>query len=350
MKEIDLSKPILVTGGSGYMASWIIKLLLEEDCYVKATVRDKSNEEKVDHLLKIGAEYPGRLELFEADLLQSGSFEEAMADCELVIHNASPFQLWKIKDPQKELVIPALEGTRNVLHTANNTPSVKRIVLTSSVVAIFGDAIDIKNTPNKIFTENEWNHTSSLDHQPYAYSKTVAEKEAWEMAREQKQWDLVVINPGLVLGPSLTSRIDSFSIDFMLSLMNGKYKRGVPDLFIGIVDVRDVAKAHILAGMNSSASGRHILVADTINYLEIANIIRRNYPTYPLPKSKVPTFLIYLLGPLQGISWKYIRLNVGFSIKFDTSYSKEDLGIEYSPIEKTLNDHARQIIKSGLLK
>jgi len=101
VKEIDASKPILVTGGSGYMASWIVRLLLEQGRYVKATVRDKSHKEKVGHLVQMGEECPGKVELYEADLLKNGSFEEAMAGCELVIHNASPFQLFGIKDPQK---------------------------------------------------------------------------------------------------------------------------------------------------------------------------------------------------------------------------------------------------------
>jgi len=348
--EINLNKPVLVTGGSGYMASWIIKLLLEKGLNVKATVRDKSNDGKVEHLLKMGKEYPGKFELFEADLMKNGSFEGAMTDCELVIHNASPFKIWRIKEPQKELIDPALEGTKNVLYTANKAQSVKRIVLTSSVVAIYGDAIDIRNTPNGIFTENDWNNTSSLNHQPYAYSKTLAEREAWKIAEEQKQWDLVIINPGFVLGPSLTNRIDSTSIDFMFSMINGKYKSGVPDLDFGIVDVRDVAMAHVLAGTKSSASGRHILVADTLNFFEIANILKKTYKKYPLPKGKIPKLFVYLFGPLQGLSWKYIKFNVGISIKFDNSYSKNDLEIEYTPIEKTLNDHVEQIIKSGLLK
>ena len=348
--EINLSKPILVTGGSGYIASWIIKFLLENGKDVKATVRDKSDEKKVGHLLKIGEKSSGKLELFEADLLQSGSFEDAMMDSELVIHNASPFKLWGIKDPKNELINPALEGTRNVLYTANKTKSVKRIVLTSSVAAVYGDAIDIRSTPNGIFTENEWNITSSLNHAPYSYSKTLAEKEAWKIAEEQNQWDLVVINPGFVLGPSLTNRIDSTSIDFMLSMINGKYKSGVPDLYFGLVDVRDIAKAHILAGTKASVSGRHILVAKAISFFEIAEILKKENGNYPIPKRKIPKLFVYLIGPMQGLSWKYTNLNVGIPIKFDNSYSKKDLGIEYFPIEKTLNDHVEQIIKSGLLK
>jgi hypothetical protein len=108
--------------------------------------------------------------------------------------------------------------------------------------------------------------------------------------------------------------------------------------------------AHIMAGTKSSASGRHILVADTVNFFEIATILKNTYGKYPLPKKKIPKFFVYLLGPLQGLSWKYIKLNVGIPVKFDNSYSKKDLEIEYTPIEKTLNDHVEQIIKSGLLK
>jgi len=349
MREIDADKPVLITGASGYMASWITRLLLEEGRHVKATVRNKSDKEKVGHLLRMGEEHPGTVELFEADLLKNGSFDAAMTDCELVIHNASPFQMFGIKDPQKELIEPALEGTRNVLTAANRTPSVQRIVLTSSVVAVYGDAIDIKSSPNEVFTESDWNITSSPTHRPYYYSKTVAEKEAWRIAGEQKQWDLVVVNPGFVLGPSLTNRTDSFSIAFMLSMMNGKYKRGVPDLYNGIIDVRDVAKAHLAAGTHSDASGRHILVADTLNLLEIANLLRKEYGNYPLPKGNVPKFLLYLFGPFQGMPWKSIKLNVGIPIQFDNSYSRKDLGIEYTPVEKTLHDHAAQIIESGLL-
>jgi nucleoside-diphosphate-sugar epimerase len=350
LTEINLSKPILVTGGSGYMASWIIKLILEKGWNVNATVRDKSNDEKVGHLLKMGEQFPGKLELFEADLMQKGSFEDAMLDCELVIHSASPFKISKIKEPRKELIDPALEGTRNVLHTAGKTQSVKRIVLTSSVVAIYGDAFDIRNTPNGIFTENEWNNTSSLDYQPYSYSKMLAEKEAWKLAEEQKQWDLVVINPGFVLGPSLTDRIDSTSIDFMLSIINGKYKPGVPEFYFGIVDVRDVSLAHVLAGTKPAASGRHILVAGTLNFPEIVDILKKTHAKYPLPKGKLPKLFVYLIGPLHGLSWKYIKLNVGIPMKFDNSYSIKDLGIEYTPMEKTLTDHAEQIIKSGLIR
>ncbi len=159
--NIDKSTPVLVTGGNGYIASWLTKYLLEQGINVRATVRDPSNEKKVGHLKKIAENTRGRLTLFQADLLKEGSFNDAMRGCELVFHTASPFVIRGIKDPQKELVDPAVKGTRNVLEAANRIESVKRVVLTSSVVAIYGDAVDMQQTKNGIFTEEHWNTTSS---------------------------------------------------------------------------------------------------------------------------------------------------------------------------------------------
>src|SRR5204863_2546437 len=133
--------------------------------------------------------HPGRLTLHRAELLEPGSFAEGMAGCELVIHTASPFLIGKVRNPQKQLVTPALEGTRTVLASVNETPSVKRVVLTSSVVAICGDNIDMRGKDQ--LTEEDWNTTSTLDHQPYPYSKTVAEREAWDICGAQDRWDLV---------------------------------------------------------------------------------------------------------------------------------------------------------------
>ena len=153
MRTIDQTKPVLVTGGTGYLASWIIKQLLDEGREVRTTVRNLAQKDKYAHLTKIAVTSNGALQFFEADLLHPGSFSEAMKDCELVIHTASPFIISGVKNAQKELIEPALEGTRNVLDSVNKTDSVKRVVLTSSVVAIYGDSVDIAKTENGIFTE-----------------------------------------------------------------------------------------------------------------------------------------------------------------------------------------------------
>ncbi|MEH0158058.1 aldehyde reductase [Limibacter armeniacum] len=338
-------KTILVTGGSGYIASWILKYLLEDGHTVHATVRSLSDPKKTRHLEQLAEESPGTLKLFEANLLQEGSFEKAMQGCEIVMHTASPFQL-NVKDAQKDLVDPALRGTRNVLLTANETPSVKRVVLTSSVVAIYGDAVEIEATDSKTFTEAYWNSTSSLSHQPYSYSKTLAEKEAWSIADNQSQWTLTTINPAFVMGPSISGRTDSTSVDFMLNMFNGKLKMGVPDMNFGLVDVRDVASAHILAGLKPEASGRHILCAGSLSMLEIAQILRKKYgEKFPIPKNSLPNAMLYMFGPFMGFSWKFLKYNLGYALQFDNSYSKQDLGLRYRAIEDTLNTFAENLVE-----
>ena len=350
MDKADKSKPVLVTGATGYIASWVVKYLIDEGFTVHGTVRDLANHEKNAHLMKIGEAGPGKLKLFEADLLKEGSFDEAMENCAAVIHTASPFFVQGVKDAQKQLIDPAVNGTRNVLLAANKVETVQRVVLTSSIAAIYGDAVDKFNTTNQIFTEKDWNTSSTLTHQPYSYSKTLAEKEAWEIANNQARWDLVVINPGFVMGPSLSKRVDSTSIDFMRSMVNGKFAPGAPDFFFAMVDVREVARAHVNGAMLAKASGRHILVADTVNAMDVADMLRdRFHNKYKIPKRKLPKLLIYLFGPLQGISWNHLRKNLGIPYYFDNSRSKTELGIEYRPLRQTLADHVGQLEQDGLI-
>jgi nucleoside-diphosphate-sugar epimerase len=346
-KDINPTGPVLVTGGSGYIASWIVKTLLDKGVTVKTTVRNKKDQGKYQHLLDIAKNSQGTLEIFEADLLVPGSFHAAMQDCEIVFHTASPFKISGFKDPLKDLVDPALEGTRNVLHEVDNITSVKRVVLTASIATIYGDAVEILSKPGGAFTEKDWNTTSSLTHQPYPYSKTVAEREAWKINSRQTRWDLVTIHPGFVLGPSLTSRVDSTSIDMMRSFFNGKFKMGVPDLCLGIVDVRDVAMTEVIAGFTPSAHGRYLVVSSSMTALEMADILKEDYSrVFPVPSKNLPDFLVYLAGPFMGMPWKYLRKNLGTRISFDNTRARKELGFEFRPARQTILDHASQVTQT----
>ena len=343
-------KKILVTGGTGYIGAWVVKYLLDDGHTVRVTVRDKSKKEKIAPLEAAAEGSSGKLEFWEADLLKKGSFDEAMAGCEVVYHLASPFLFGRIKDPYAQLIDPALEGTRNVLDAVNITPSVKRVALTSSVVSVYGDNIDIRDTKGQIFTEEHWNTTSSAKHNPYNYSKVLAEKEAWKMYDAQDRWSLVVLNPGFVMGPSLTNASGSASISFIQDLLNGKQKMGVPELYFSFVDVRDVARAHILAADNPQATGRHILVSDCMSMLEFSNLVGENINgQFQLPKKELPKIMLYLAGWTQGISWKYINRNVGIPVNLDNSKSIKTLGLEYIPIKETAREHVNQLIESGVV-
>lgn len=348
---INTNSPVLVTGASGYIASWLVRYLLEAGYTVHATVRDPNRVDSVKHLKKIAAGLPGTLRLFAADLLKEGSFDEAMKGCEVVMHTASPFLLEGFVDAYEALVRPAVEGTRNVLMSANRTESVRRVVLTSSVVAAFGDTIDARDIPGNLINESHWNTSSSVHHSPYNYSKVSAEREAWGIQLAQKRWDLVTINPGMVFGPALTTVSQSASIDTLISMGDGRLKTGVPDLISPFVDVRDVAQAHVLAGFDVKASGRYLLVAGDITLLNMGKMLRKRFgDNFPFPRHQVPKWLAWAIGPMFGpLTRKYISRNVGYPIHFDNRRSL-DLGISYHDIQQTLNDHFQQVLDDGLLK
>lgn len=350
MKSIAPSAPILVTGGTGFVAGWIIRYLIEDGRTVHATVRDPDRREKVAHLEALAAKGPGALKLFRADLLDADAFDDPMQGCELVLHTASPFTLGPFKDVDAELIRPALEGTRNVLEAANRTASVRRVVLTSSVAAVYGDAADLREVPGGVFSEDHWNLTSSELHQPYSFSKTLAEKEAWSIQSQQERWDLVTVNPAMVFGPSLTRASASGSLALLRQFADGTAKFGVPDIRLGAVDVREVARAHIRAGFTPEAEGRHILSAGEVSLIEIGTLLRRRFgDAYPFPRRVSPKFVVWLLAPALGLTRAFVSRNVGHPVRFDHTRSVEALGIEYRPVEESIVELFQQMIDDGML-
>ncbi len=339
-----MTKPtVLVTGGTGYIGAWIVKELLEKGYHVRMTLRNKARTDKYEFLINLAEESLGTLDLWEADLLHEGSFDEAARGADAVIHVASPFIL-RIKDARKELLDPALLGTRNVLNAATKSDTVKKVVLTSSVAAVHGDTIDLQKLGLKEFNEEQFNTSSSATHQPYSYSKVIAEKEAWKLAENQDQWKLVVINPSFVMGPPLGGASDSESINFMKDMLKGKFFFGAPDLYFGFVDVRDVAHAHILALENENTSGRHILAERTMSVIDLAAMVKKLYPgKFRLPLGKAPKPLLMLIGGLFGVTSKFVKQNVGYPIKYNTTRSTRDLGLTYRNLEDTVREMVEEI-------
>jgi nucleoside-diphosphate-sugar epimerase len=350
--QIDTSVPVMITGATGYVAGWVVKRLLEAGLTVHAPIRDPDNVSKRQHLDALAAELPGQLRYFKADLLTPGAYAEAMAGCQVVFHTASPFKT-TVRDVQKELIEPAQRGTRNILETVNATPSVRRVVLTSSCAAIFGDSADLATTPRGVFDESVWNTSSSLDHQPYSYSKTLAEREAWSLVEGQQRWDLVTINPALVVGPGLNPFATSESFSLVRQLGDGSMKPGVPDMRIGVVDVREVADAHVRAAFTPEAAGRYILSGLDASLLEMAaTLLPRFGDRYPIPRRTLPKWLVWLTGPLvnKALTRKMVARNMNLPWRADNRRSREELGIHYRPLAESMNDFFQQLVDSGQFK
>jgi len=341
----------MVTGATGYVAGWLVKKLLDEGLTVHAAVRDPDNKNKTAHLLEVADKSTGDIKFFKSDLLIDGSYAEAMKGCELIYHTASPFTS-SVENPKEDLIEPAQSGTRNVLEQANKTESVKRVVVTSSCAAIYGDNIDLEQTTNGVFTEEIWNTTSSIKHQPYSYSKLLAEKEAWKINEQQSRWDLIVINPSLVLGPALnphTNTSESFSI--LIQMTDGTFKSGVPDIGMGVVDVRDLGDIHYNAGFTPESHGRHIASGHNSGLLEIAKIIKSRFgDAYKISDKALPKWLLMIVGPMvnKTLTRKYIHRNVNQPFKADNTKSIQSLGASYRPLEETLTDSVQQLIDIDL--
>ena len=348
MTSFSTDAPVLVTGATGYVAGWLVKELLDAGITVHAAIRDPDRKDKVAHLQEIAAGSPGTLRFFRADLLEEGSYAEAMAGCAIVFHTASPFTT-SVKDPQRELIEPAVKGTRSVLETAARTASVKRVVVTSSCAAIYTDAIDCLKAPGGKLTEEVWNTTASLEYQPYSYSKTLAEQEAWKIARAQDRFKLVTVNPSLVIGPALNARPTSESFNIVRQMGDGTMKRGAPKLGLGVVDVRDLSRAHMEAGFREEAEGRHIISGHDTNILELGKALIEKYgDRYPVPRQSLPKWIVWLAGPIVGgISRKFVTNNVDVKWRADNSKSKRALGVTYRPMKTSMEEMFQQMIDTG---
>lgn len=336
-----------VTGASGFIGSHIVRELLERGYRVRGTVRDPGDESKTAHLRSIAADAGGELELVAADLLQRGSFHDAIADCPLVVHSASSVRL-TAKDPQREIVDVAVEGTNNVLDAVVEVGGVRRVVLTSSIAAIVDESLP----DDYLFSEADWNESATLDDAPYPLAKTLAEKAAWkrvEALPEAERFQLVTINPTFVLGPLyIRSHIRS-SPAIVRDLLRGKFPL-VPNFHFGIVDVRDVAIAHAEALRREDASGRHLLDGRGLWLREMAAILRATYPDRRIPRLPMPDVAMYLLAAFdKRLTWNFLRRNLGVARRLDNHRSIERLGIQYRSVGESVRDTARCLVDNGWL-
>ncbi|WKZ35915.1 MAG: aldehyde reductase [Anaerolineales bacterium] len=304
------ASPILVTGASGFVAIHTILQLLEQGYNVRGTIRSLSKESEVRGTISKYVQANDRLEFTPADLRQDAGWDEAMKNVGHVLHVASPFPLFEPKH-EDELIIPAVQGTLRVLRAAHKA-KVRRVVQVSSNAAISSG----HEGENKTFTEADWTNPDKVG--AYAKSKTLAERAAWEFingAENTEKMELAVINPPLILGPIPNKNLPT-SAEMIRVFMRGEVP-GVARLKMGIVDVRDVASAIILAMQTPEAAGqRFACPAATMWYKDIADILRRGFANAEykkIPRIVFPNFLVRVLAlfdkkialVVSGLDWDY---------------------------------------------
>lgn len=276
---------ILVTGITGYIGQHCAAELLRQGYEVVGTIRSRSKAADTRSAIANVAPVE-KLSFAEADLLSDKGWTEALNGCTYVLHVASPFLLAEPKD-ENELIAPAVEGTKRVIAAAQRA-GVKRLVLTSSTFAIIAGKNSGKYGPD------DWSDTEA-NIGAYAKSKTLAERAAWE-ATKHGSMELTVINPGAVFGPSLGAKIDGQSVAMMTKMIAGKVPM-IPDMAMGMVDVRDVAKLHVAAMTASGAAGKRFIActAEPVEMATLAKVLREaGYKK--APSRKAPTFLLKFMS------------------------------------------------------
>ncbi|MFW5877365.1 MAG: NAD-dependent epimerase/dehydratase family protein [Myxococcota bacterium] len=332
--------PVCVTGASGFVGSYVVGELLSRGYDVRATVRDPSDEAKTAHLRRMGD-----VKLVAADLGEPGSFDEAVAGCRSVVHVASTVQL-SAKDPQREIVDVAVEGTKNVLASVAKAGTVRRVVQTSSVAAI----IDPAMPDGHVYTEADWNETATVGDSPYDVSKREAERAA-RTFRDQlpadERFELSAIHPSFVLGPVLTKAHLKSSPSMIRTLLKRQYP-ACPNLSFAIVDVRDVATAHAQALEVEHPPPRNIVAHESLFMPEVARILKEHFPDSRVPTAKMPDVVMYL-APLfdKRLSLGFIRRNLGRKRTLSSALAERELQLTFRPVEQTLTDCARSILDAG---
>ncbi|KAJ3118442.1 hypothetical protein HDU96_001609 [Phlyctochytrium bullatum] len=322
---------IAVTGGNGFIASHIIEQLLANPSYrIRATVRSTAKGSQLTSL----PNSKDRLTLVEADLSNPSSFD--FTGCDVVLHVASPFHI-DVKDPLKELVEPAKNGTVAVLEAAKKAGTVKTVVVTSSLAAITDEP-----RPGYVFTEDDWNTKSSLTRNPYHYSKLVAEKAAWEFVEKNPNcFDLVVVCPTFVIGPAHSKAING-SVDTIYRVATGAFPTKM-NICWPYVDVRDVALAHIRAFERISVTKgkRYLCSGETWSMGETCDYVKAQFPKFAskIPSITAPDFLIYLGSyTYPSGTGSYLRSNLGAGgFKTSNERCRKDLGIEFREIGSVIN-------------
>ncbi len=335
-----MAETVLVTGGSGFLGGWCLVELLQRGYEVRTTVRDLGREDEVRAAVSAAGQPGEKLSVLAADLNEDDGWRTAVGGCDYVLHVASPFPPVQPKDPD-ELIVPAREGTLRVLRAALGA-GVKRTVVTSSVAAIAGGA----KSPGPLKEQN-WTDLDFPGLSPYVRSKTIAERAAWDLAREAGEPErLATVNPGAILGP-LLSRDGSYSLEAIERLLKGI--PGTPKVGFSFVDARDVADLHVKAMLAPEAGGeRFIAVAQFLWMAEVAAVLRRELgeDAAKVPTRSVPDLLVRAMALFDpGI--RSITNQLGKKLTYSSEKARTVLGWSPRSVEQTIAETGRSMVDLG---
>ncbi len=350
-KVLQAGDLVCVTGASGFLGTHVVKAALARGLRVRGTVRDPGNAAKTAHLKAMAEELGAadRLTLVAADLLTPGSFDEALAGCDGLAHVAAVAR-FSAPDPQRDIVDPSVEGVRNVYASAVKAGTVRAVVHTSSVAAILRYADARKG---HVFTEADWNTESQLHDDPYGYAKAVAERSAWDLQAsvpEDSRFRLVTINPALILGHVYTQGHVRTSPTILRDLMVGTFP-ACPAMHFGVVDVEEVAMAHVEALLRPDAEGRYILCGEQGWLIDLSRRLAALYPDAKFPLRKLPKLLMYVASIFdKRVDKAMLDKLLDAEVRYDNTRSREGLGVVYRPLDDTLRATADSMVRGGWAK
>ena len=333
---------VLVTGGSGYAAGFLIRRLIDDGWTVHATVRSLGKEAAVRQALAVDND---RLHFFAADLGADAGWAEAVAGCTHVAHVASPIPIAQPKSDD-ELIIPARDGTLRVLRAARDA-GVRRVVMTSSCAAItYG-----RGRTTRAYTEADWTDVNGPDVSGYNKSKTLAERAARDwIAAEGGGMEFAAICPTAIMGPVMSGDFAP-SIEIIRRMLAGDMK-AVPDLGFGVVDVRDLADLHVRAlTLPGMANERFIASSRFYKFTEIAQMLKDELGDQAARVSTrvAPNFVVRLVGLFRP-DFRPLLTELGNVRNVDASHAQAVLGWTPTPVQQTLGDCGRSLIELGLIK
>ncbi|GAB2646646.1 SDR family oxidoreductase [Nocardia goodfellowii] len=336
---------VLVTGATGFVAGHVITELLEHGYAVRATVRDLAATAKRAHLVEAAARIGGELEFVAADLDRDSGWAAAVAGCATVLHVASPFPAAPPEDEQ-ELITTAVDGTLRVLRAAAASGTVRRVVLTSSIAAIAHGHAD----HGVVRTEADWSIVAKCA--SYQKSKTLAERAAWDFAAAlpaDQRFDLVVVNPGMVLGP-VQSANTSTSHEPVRRLLSGAVP-GAPRVGWSVVDVRDLAVLHRLAMEVPEAAGnRYVAAGEHVWMRDMGRMLAAEFGPrgYRVPTRALPDLLVRAVAVFD----KGVRLTLptlGVAELLSSEKARRELGWTMRPPRESVLDTAESLIQHGIV-